>query len=70
MSVLKEWLKSKPRGTQQALANQIGVSETWLSLLVTGRARCSAHLANAIHQATNGEVTRQGLRPDIFQEVT
>lgn len=69
MSVLKEWLRSKPRGTQQALANKLGVSETWLSLLVTGRARCSVHLANAIHQATDGEVSRQSLRPDVFQEV-
>jgi DNA-binding transcriptional regulator YdaS (Cro superfamily) len=66
MTVLKEWLKGKPRGTQQTLARAIGVSETWLSLLVTNRARCSPHLANAIQQATGGEVTREALRPDVF----
>lgn len=66
MLVLKNWLKGRPRGAQQALANRIGVSETWLSLLVTGRAKCSPHLANAIHQATNGEVPRESLRPDVF----
>jgi len=37
MSVLNEWLKSKPRGTQQKLAQTLGISETWMSLLKTGR---------------------------------
>ena len=69
MSVLNDWLKSKPRGTQQKLARTLGISETWMSLLKTRRVACSAHLANAIHSATNGEVDRASLRPDIFGAV-
>jgi len=63
---LREWLKSQGRGSQQMLARKIGLSETWMSLLVNGRVPCSAHLANAIHQATDGGVDRVELRPDIF----
>lgn len=63
---LREWLKSQGRGSQQKLAQKIGVSETWMSLLVNNRVPCSPALATAIHQATEGQVTRLELRPDIF----
>ena len=63
---LREWLKSQGRGSQQKLAQTIGVSETWISLLVNGRVLCSPALATAIHQVTEGAVTRLELRPDIF----
>jgi DNA-binding transcriptional regulator YdaS (Cro superfamily) len=63
---LREWLKSQGRGSQQKLAQTIGVSETWMSLLVNGRVPCSPALATAIHQVTEGAVTRLELRPDIF----
>lgn len=63
---LREWLKSQGRGAQQKLAQKIGVSETWMSLLVNNRVPCSPHLATAIHQVTDGAVDRMGLRPDIF----
>ena len=63
---LREWLKSQGRGSQQKLAQKLGVSETWMSLLVNGRVPCSPVLATAIHQVTEGAVNRLELRPDIF----
>jgi DNA-binding transcriptional regulator YdaS (Cro superfamily) len=41
-----------------------------MSLLVNGKGRCSAELANVLHSLTNGEVPREELRPDIFKVPT
>jgi len=67
---LREWLARQPRGKQQEIARIVGVSETWMSLLVNGKGRPSAELANVLHSLTNGEVPREELRPDIFKVPT
>lgn len=66
---LQEYFKDKPRGSQIALARKLGVSKTWMSLLVSGRESPSAGLALMIEKFTKGAVTRKSLRPDLFGEI-
>lgn len=66
---LKDYFKHRPRGSQNDLAKQLGVSKTWLSLLANGREVPSAGLALMIEKYTNGAVTRVVLRPDLFGEI-
>lgn len=65
---LKDYLGSR-RGEQRKLANALGISPTWMNLLVSGKRDCSPELAVAIEQATNGQVTRMDMRPDIFGDI-
>lgn len=65
---LKDWIGTK-RGKQRELANQLGISPTWMNLLVSGKRVCSPELAVAIEQATEGQVTRKELRPDLFGDI-
>jgi DNA-binding transcriptional regulator YdaS (Cro superfamily) len=66
---LDEYFADKPRGAKVALANKLGVSKTWMSLLVSGREQPSAGLALMIEKFTKGAVTRKTLRPDLFGEI-
>ena len=66
---LKDYFKDKPRGAQVELARKLGVSKTWMSLLVSGREQPSAGLALMIEKFTKGQVTRKSLRPDLFGEI-
>jgi DNA-binding transcriptional regulator YdaS (Cro superfamily) len=63
---LKDYFASQPYGSKASLAKKIGVSKTWMSLIVSGRQKCSPELAVKIFMATEGKVTREDLRPDIF----
>jgi len=65
---LREYLGTR-RGEQRRLANLLNISPTWMNLLVSGKRDCSPELALAIEQATNGKVTRQELRPDLFSDI-
>lgn len=65
---LKDFVKMK-RGEQRRLANALGISPTWMNLVVSGKRDCSPELALAIEQATNGQVTRAELRPDLFGDI-
>jgi DNA-binding transcriptional regulator YdaS (Cro superfamily) len=62
--VLKEYFKDKPRGSKSMLARDLGVSRTWLALIISGRRRPSAALCVEIERRTG--VLRQNLRPDLF----
>lgn len=66
---LEEYFEDKPRGSQVALARQLGVSKTWMSQIVTGRQMPSAGLALMIEKFTNGKVKRKTLRPDLFGDI-
>ena len=66
---LAEYFKDAPRGSQIALARRIGISKTWMSLLVSGREVPSPELCMAIERATKGRVKRASMRPDIFGEL-
>lgn len=63
---LHEYLKDKPRGTTASLAAKLGITKTWMSLIVSQRRKPSPELAVLIEQFTDGAVTRKELLPEIF----
>jgi len=66
---LIEFFEAKPRGAKIAMAKKLGVSKTWLSLVISGRKVPSPELSGAIERYTRGLVKRTTLRPDIFGEL-
>lgn len=66
---LTEYFASRPRGSKAKLAEQLGISRTWLSQIISGRETCSPELAVEIHRLTDGQVAREDLRPDLFGRV-
>jgi DNA-binding transcriptional regulator YdaS (Cro superfamily) len=63
---LNEYFADEPRGAKLEMAQYLGVSATWLSLILKGTKRPSAGLCLRIEQATQGLVTRVELRSDLF----
>jgi len=63
---LKQYFLDKPRGAKADMAAAMGVSRTWLALLISGARMPGAELAVALHRYTDGAVTREELRPDLF----
>ena len=66
LMTLNDFFENKPRGAKLAMATKLGVSKTWMSLVISGRALASPELSGAIERYTKGQVTRKTLRPDIF----
>jgi len=66
---LTEFFDTKPRGAKLAMARKLGISKTWLSLLISNREVPSPELSVAIERYTKGQVRRTTLRPDIFGEL-
>lgn len=50
----------------EVLAKACGTKPVYLMQIVAGRRQPSAKLARRIHEATNGYVTLESLRPDIW----
>lgn len=63
---LQQYFANRPRGAQLEFAQKLGVSRTWMTLITNGHRVPSPELAVLIHQLTNGLVSREELRPDIF----
>jgi len=63
---LSDYFKDEPKGAILEMAQYLGVTATWLSLLIHGHRRPSPELAVKIEEATQGLVKRDVLRPDIF----
>lgn len=63
---LQEYFLSQPRGAKTAMARALGISKTWLSLIVSGKELPSPALAVALSHYTKGKVSRKTLRADIF----
>jgi DNA-binding transcriptional regulator YdaS (Cro superfamily) len=63
---LKEYFKTEPMGAVNEMAEYLGITPTWLSLLIHERKRPSPELAVKIEKATQGLVPRNILRPDLF----
>lgn len=63
---LQDYFAGKERGAKAVMAQALGISRTWLSLIITKRELPSAELAVAIEKYTKGKVKRKTLRPDIF----
>lgn len=66
---LKEYFADKPRGSKALMAQALGVSRTWMALMVSGHRVPSPGLALEIERLTGGAVRRVDLRPDLFGEV-
>jgi DNA-binding transcriptional regulator YdaS (Cro superfamily) len=66
---LKEYFSDKKRGAKADFAASMGITRTWLSLIISGREVPSASLTIEIHRATRGKVSREELRPDLFGRV-
>jgi DNA-binding transcriptional regulator YdaS (Cro superfamily) len=65
---LQEYFKEEPKGAINEMAGFLGVTPTWMSLLIHGHKKPSPKLAIMIEKATQGLVTKKILRPDIFLE--
>ncbi len=66
---LKTYLSSRERGARSQLAAKLGISISYLSQLVSGKAPISVTRCIAIEQATQGAVTRSDLRPKDWQQI-
>lgn len=64
---LKEYFKDEPYGAKKEMAEYLGITPTWLGLLIRKARRPSAILAKKIEKATQGLVTAKELRPDLFE---
>jgi DNA-binding transcriptional regulator YdaS (Cro superfamily) len=63
---LREFFEKLPHGAKTTMASDLKISNTWLSLVISGRKLPSPTLAIEISQYTKGKVTKKSLRPDIF----
>ncbi len=63
---LEKYFFRKPEGEKNRMAVELGITRTWLSLIINGHKNPSATLAVKIEAATGGKVKRKTLRPDIY----
>jgi DNA-binding transcriptional regulator YdaS (Cro superfamily) len=63
---LEEYFSTQPKGSKVKLAKTLGISKTWLSLLISKRQQPSPELAREIEIQTKRKVKRRDLRPDLF----
>ena len=66
---LDKYFENKPRGSKITMARSLGISKTWLSLVISGRRAASPELCVAIERYTKGVVSRRNLRPDVFGDI-
>ena len=63
---LREYFDGKPHGSKVEFAKSLGITKTWLSLIMSGRKIPSVTLCLEIEKLTKRKVKRKELRPDIF----
>jgi DNA-binding transcriptional regulator YdaS (Cro superfamily) len=63
---LKDYFKDEPYGSKKEMALHLGITQTWLGLLISKSRKPSPELAKRIEKATTGLVKAKELRPDIF----
>jgi transcriptional regulator with XRE-family HTH domain len=63
---LKQYFKDEPYGSKKEMAEHLGITQTWLGLLIKKSRQPSPELAKRIEKATGKLVTAKELRPDIF----
>ena len=63
---LAEYFSTEPRGAKHEMAQYLGITDTYMSLLIHRKRRPSGPMALSIERATQGLVTRQELRPDLY----
>jgi len=64
---LKQYFQDEPYGAKKEMADHLGITQTWLGLLIRKAKRPSPKLAIKIEEATQGLVTAKELRPDLFR---
>lgn len=64
---LKTYFATKPRGTASRIAAAMGVSASYLSQMVKGESAISPARAVQFEQLTNGECSRQDIKPDEWR---
>jgi DNA-binding transcriptional regulator YdaS (Cro superfamily) len=62
---LKQYFKTQPIGRKMEVAKQLGITPTWLGLLISKKKLPSAVLCVAIEKLIG--VKRETLRPDLFK---
>ncbi|WP_278441031.1 YdaS family helix-turn-helix protein [Pseudomonas oryzihabitans] len=62
---LRTWLAKTPAEVRTAVAKAAGTSVGHLWQLAGGHRNASAELAERLQEASNGEITIAGLRPDL-----
>lgn len=62
---LKQYFKTQPIGTKMKVAHDLGITPTWLGLLIAKKKLPSASLCVAIEKLIG--VKRETLRPDLFK---
>lgn len=65
---LKTYLK-KTKTTQQALADALGVTQGLVSQWINGVTPITGEQAVKIEEKTQGQVTREELRPDLYRKL-
>ncbi|MCW9687989.1 transcriptional regulator [Proteus terrae] len=66
---LKKYIDSLEWGGAKELADQLGVSKSFLSQMASGVSAISPRRCVEIEIATNGAVTRRDLRPDDWYKI-
>jgi DNA-binding transcriptional regulator YdaS (Cro superfamily) len=63
---LEQYFAEEPYGAKKEMADYLGITPTWLGLLIIKSRQPSPKLAKKIEKATQGLVTAKELRPDLF----
>ena len=66
---LAEYFATEPRGSKVEMALYLGITPTYMSLLIHNKRRTSPEMAISIEMATQGLVTRKDLRPDLYRVI-
>lgn len=64
---LKKYFAKMPYGSKAPFAQKLGITPTWLGLLISKKRQPSAELAKRIEKMTKCEVLARDLRPDLFK---
>ena len=59
---LEEYFEKQPRGAKVEMCRQLGITKSWLSLIISGKKKAGRSLAVVISMYTDDEVTIQDLR--------
>ena len=51
---LRDYFENKPHGSKVIFATSLGITKTWLSLIINGRKLPSVHLCIQIEKLTKG----------------
>lgn len=65
---LARYLANRPRGFKAEFAKKLGISNSFLSQIESGRAKMPLRLAKHISVFTEGQVTKAEIRPDVWEE--